>query len=158
VGRSAGDIWHRSRELRARSFDWAVLLPDSPRAALEAFLARIPRRAGYARDLFRRTLVTDWLPPPRENGRRVPLSMIERYLRITRLLGVADAGNALELFVHAPARERVAAWLAERGAADARICLVTPGAAFGASKLWPPVHFAAACDELSRRCGLLSVI
>ena len=32
--------------LRNSEFDWAVLLPDSPRAALVAFLARTPRRIG----------------------------------------------------------------------------------------------------------------
>ena len=78
--------------LRARRFDQAVLLPDSVRSALAPFLARIPVRAGYARDPLRRALLTHALPPPQEGGRRVPLSMIERYLRITRRLGYADAG------------------------------------------------------------------
>ncbi|HEX5066915.1 MAG TPA: lipopolysaccharide heptosyltransferase II [Myxococcota bacterium] len=157
-GRRPRDIWRRARTLRKHGFDWAVVLPDSPRTALEPWLARIPRRAGYARDWLRRALVTEWLPPPRENGRRVALSMIERYYRITRLFGVPDAGSALELFVHAPERERVAAWLAARGASDALLCLVTPGAAFGASKLWPPAHFARACDEIARRFSLLPLI
>lgn len=157
-GRRARDIWRRARELRARGFDWAVVLPDSPRTALEPFLARIPRRVGYARDLLRRALVTEWLPPPREGGRRVALSMIERYLRLTRRLGVADAGSELELFVHDAAREHVAAWLATRGAGGARLCLVTPGASYGPSKLWPPAYFARACDAISQRFGLLPVI
>jgi heptosyltransferase II len=157
-GRTARDLWRRGRELRSRRFDWAVLLPDSPRAAIEPFLARIPRRVGYARDRVRRALVTDWLAPPRENGKRMPLSMIERYLRITRLLGVADAGDALELFVHDAARAKVSAWLDARGASAGRLLLVTPGASFGASKLWPPAHFAAACDELARRFGMLPLI
>jgi heptosyltransferase-2 len=157
-GRRPRDNWRRARELRARGFDWAIVLPDSARTALEPFLARIPRRAGYARDWLRRALVTDALPPPRENGRRVALSMIERYYRITRLLGVTDAGPELELYVHAPERERVAGWLASQGAAGARLLLVAPGAAFGASKLWPPEHFAQACDEIARRFGLLPLI
>ena len=38
----------RARGLREHGFDWAVLLPDSQRAALGPFLARIPRRVGYA--------------------------------------------------------------------------------------------------------------
>jgi heptosyltransferase-2 len=157
-GRRSLDIWRRSRELRARGFDWAVILPDSPRTAIEAWLAGIPRRAGYARDRLRHAMLTDWLPPPRENGRRVAISMIERYQRITRLLGVPDAGDTTDLFVHDPSRERVAAQLARHGAGDASILLVTPGASYGASKLWPPASFAAACDEIARRHGLLSVI
>jgi len=53
----------------------------------------------------------------------------------------------------------VAKDLARRGAPEgARLLLVTPGAAFGSSKLWPPEHFARACDALARSHGLLPVI
>ncbi len=149
----------RPRALRAARADWAVLLPDSPRAALAARLARIPRRAGYARDPLRRLLLSDPLPPARQAGRRLPISMIERYLRVTRALGCPDRGTALELRVDPEAGERALKDLARRGAPeDARVLLVTPGAAFGTSKLWPPAHFASACDELARRHGLLPVL
>jgi len=157
-GRSLAAIAERARALRARRFDWAVILPDSHRAAFEPLLARIPRRAGYARDRLRRAMLTDRLPPPREHGRRVALSMIERYLRITRMLGVPDAGDRLELVVHDPSRERVAKQLARSGIADEPILLVTPGASYGASKLWPPRSFAEACDGIARRHGLLPVV
>lgn len=158
VGRRARDIWRRSREIARRGFDWAVILPDSPRTALEAFLARVPRRAGYARDPLRRPMMTDRLSTPLENGRRVPISMIERYQRITRALGARDAGDRLDLFVHDEPRERVAKQLAESGTDGAPILLVTPGASFGVSKLWPPEHFATACDTIARRYGLLPVL
>lgn len=158
IGRRAWDIWRRSREIAGRGFDWAVILPDSPRTALEAWLARIPRRAGYARDLLRRPMITDRLPTPLENGRRVAISMIDRYQRITRALGVPDAGDACDLFVHEQPRERVAKQLAEKGVGDAPTLLVTPGASYGPAKLWPAASFAAACDEIARRHGLLPVI
>jgi heptosyltransferase-2 len=154
-----GGALARARGLRELRADWALLLPDSPRAALAPWLAGIPRRAGYARDPLRRVLLTDALAPPREAGRRVPISMIERYLRITRALGCPDRGDALELRVDAEAAERVAKRLARSGAPeDAPLLLVTPGAAFGASKLWPPGHFARACDALARRHGLLPLL
>jgi len=149
----------RARALRARRFDWALLLPDSHRTALDACLARIPRRAGYARDPLRRALLTDALAPPRENGRRVPFSMIERYLRLTRLLGCPDAGEALDLVVSDAARARVAELFAAHAVApEARLLLVTPGASYGTSKLWPPDHFARTCDALEERFGLLPVL
>lgn len=158
AGRSLAAIWARARALRARHFDWAVILPDSPRTALDPLLAGIPRRAGYARDALRRAMLTDALPAPRENGKRVAISMIERYRRITRALGVPDAEDALELVVHDPSRERIAKQLANGGVGDAPILLVTPGASYGASKLWPPAHFAAACDGIAQRHGLVPVI
>jgi heptosyltransferase-2 len=157
-GRSLAALARRARALRARRYDWAVILPDSHRAALEPLLAGIPRRAGYARDWLRRAMLTDHLPPPRESGRRVALSMIERYRRITRALAVPDAGDSLELRVHDPSRERVAKQLASAGVGDEAILLVTPGASYGASKLWPPRHFAEACDGIARRRGLLPVL
>ncbi len=158
----------RSRALRARRFDQAVLLPDSVRSALAPFLARIPVRAGYARDPLRRALLTHALPPPSDDGhggpgsragRRVPISMIERYLRITRRLGCPDAGARPALAVDAAAREAVAKRLVEAGLVPGeRTLVVTPGASFGSSKLWPPAHFAAAGDEITRRHGLAVVL
>src|SRR5258706_80257 len=38
-----------ARKLRAGGFDLALVLPNSPRSALEPWLARIPQRVGYAR-------------------------------------------------------------------------------------------------------------
>jgi len=149
----------RTRRLRAERFDWAVLLPDSVRCALGPFLARVPVRAGYARDPVRRVLLSHALAPPREGGRRLPISMVERYLRITRALGCADAGRRTTLAVDPAAREAVCKRLAEVGLAPRQPTLVlTPGASFGSSKLWPPVHFASACDQIARRHGLSVVL
>src|SRR5688572_15394093 len=148
-GRTWRDVWARARELRHREYDAAVVLPDSARAAIEPFAARIPIRIGYARDVLRRALLSHPIDPPRERGRRIAISMIERYLRVARALGVRDAGDALELHVSDVAAERADALLARAGVARGEpVLLVTPGAAFGASKLWPAEHFARACHEL----------
>jgi heptosyltransferase-2 len=148
------------RAIARERFDWAVLLPDSPRTAIPVWMARIPVRAGYARDPLRRALLTVPVAVPAdEAGRRVPLSMIERYLRLSRALGCADAGQELELAVDEAARDAMASRLArEGGAAGARYAVVTPGASFGASKLWPALHFAEACDRLERELGLRCVL
>lgn len=150
----------RTRALREQHFDWAVLLPDSVRSALAPFLARVPVRAGYARDPLRRALLSRALEPPRdEAGRRVAISMVERYLRITRALGCPDGDRRTVLGIDPAARESAAKRLAEAGVpAGARTLVVTPGASFGASKLWPPGHFAAAGDEIARRHGLAVVL
>jgi heptosyltransferase-2 len=146
-------------ELRRADFDWAVLLPDSASSAAAPFLARIPVRVGYARDLLRRLLLSQALEPPREGRKRLPISMVERYLRITRALGCADAGLALDLVVGAAARTRLAARLVAAGVQEGTALLVvTPGASFGSSKLWPVEHFATACDRLARERGLRVVL
>ena len=155
----AGVLAARTRALRAGRFDWAVLLPDSVRAALGPFLARIPRRTGYARDPLRRALVTEALQAPRSGRRRLPLAGVERYLRITRQLGCPDRGRELELCVEPRAREQAALRLAAQGVGpEDDVLLVTPGASYGPSKRWPPAHFARACDGIARRLGLRPVV
>jgi heptosyltransferase-2 len=155
----AGRLAGRVRALRAGRFDCALLLPDSARAALGPFLARIPRRIGHARDPLRRALLTQVLETPRVGGRREPLPTLERYLRITRRLGCPDRGHALELRVAAETRRRVARRLASLGLSpEAELLLVAPGGGFGPSKRWPPRHFARACDGAAQQLGLRPVV
>ncbi|MBW2279798.1 MAG: lipopolysaccharide heptosyltransferase II [Deltaproteobacteria bacterium] len=152
-------VLSRAARLRRERFDWAVLLPDSARAAAAPFLARIPVRVGYARDPLRRALLTRSLEPPSVDGKRVPVSMIERYLRLTRELGCADAGEELDVAIDESTRSAVRARLEAAGMRDAAgYVVVTPGANFGASKLWPAEHFAEACDRLARELGLRTVL
>ena len=150
----------RSSALRRGRFDLALLLPDSARAALGPFLAGIPRRLGYSRDPLRRALVNDRVDTPRSaDGKRLPISMVERYLRLTRHLGCPDRGEHEELVVDAAEAARVEAELAALGVeAGEPILTVSPGAEFGSSKLWPARSFAAACRELSRRFGIRPVL
>jgi heptosyltransferase II len=54
--------WSIARRLRALDFDAALVLPNSPRSTLEVWLARIPRRIGYAQP-WRNWLLTQPLPP-----------------------------------------------------------------------------------------------
>jgi heptosyltransferase-2 len=158
-GKGLGSLVAYAKQLRETSFDWAVLLPDSVRSAVGPFLARIPVRAGYARDGLRRALITHALDPPNVDGKRVPISMIERYLRITRSLGCPDADIGLDLVVDSVARDRLEARLREEGIGEAEsLLVVTPGASFGESKLWPAEYFAAACDRLSKERGLRTVL
>jgi heptosyltransferase-2 len=158
-GRGPRAALARTRALRRGDFEWAVLLPDSTRAALAPCLARIPRRVGYAREPLRRALLTEALLPPRAGGRRLPVPMTERYLRITRHLGCADQGDRPELAVDPAADAGLARDLARRGVGPReRLLVVAPGAAFGSAKRWPPGHFAAACELLSRRLELRPVL
>ena len=157
--RGFGPLMKRVRSLRAGNFDLSLLLPDSQSAAMGPFLARIPRRFGYARDLARRVLMTEALPPHKEDGKRVPISMIERYLRLTRHLGCEDQGTEMTVRVTDEGRSGLAQRLSDHGIfPDQPILLCITGASFGASKMWPAEYFAQAADELGRHHGLRTVL
>ena len=55
-------VFSVSRKLRAGNFDLALVLPNSPRSALEVWLAGIPQRIGYARP-WRNWFLTQAVPP-----------------------------------------------------------------------------------------------
>ena len=54
-----------AKRLRAGQFTTALVLPNSPRSALEVFLARIPRRIGMARP-WRNLFLTQRIRPGAE--------------------------------------------------------------------------------------------
>ena len=54
-------VWAVGGTLRAARFDTALVLPNSPRSALEVWSAGIPRRVGYARP-WRNWFLTDIIP------------------------------------------------------------------------------------------------
>lgn len=152
--------WRRARELRAQRFDWAVVLGESERAAAAPFLARIRVRAGYGRGVVRRALLTDFIERPRDaGGKLLAFSMIERYLRVTRLLDVPDAGTEMHIPVYDESRAEVAARLEAEGVpAGAELVTIVAGAAFGAAKTWPPDYFARAADMLFEQRGWRTVL
>jgi heptosyltransferase-2 len=145
-------------KLRQFGVDLAILLPNSFRTALVAWLAGCRRRVGYAR-YGRARLLTDHLEPERDqDGRLLVSPIIHAYNRLVEHAGCEPVGHDLELFT-TPADERAAdrVWeLANLGAYPEVVCL-NPGAAFGAAKYWPEEHFAALAGELAQRrsCGVL---
>ncbi len=158
-GKGFANTRERIRRLKEHEFDLAVMFPDSPRSAFAPFMARIPMRLGYSRDIMRRTMLTHRLHPPGEDRRRVPVSMIDRYLVLPRALGLPDDGEQLDVPVGEDNRRTVQEQLVAAGVdTDQPMCVVIPGAAFGASKLWPVEHFAATLDRLRDEDGLQAII
>jgi heptosyltransferase-2 len=120
------------RKLKARHYAVAYLAQASPRSALLAFLARIPRRIGF------RGAQGAWL---------YTHAVMERgeALEIERLLRLADGAperREPEIFPSAGDRAAVDQLLAEAGVGKAFVALA-PGSAW-ATKRWP--YFA----ELAR--------
>ncbi len=141
-------LWRLISELRSRTFDLAVLLPNSFRSALVARLCGATHRVVYARD-NRAFLLTHTLSPPIQNGRVTPHPICSYYGRIAETLGCDRPGDALELFTDAESDASVTRRLAALGIESHHPLVVfSPGASFGASKLWMPERFARLGDRL----------
>ncbi len=133
--------------MRKRGFDLAVLLPESFRSALVAFLGRARQRIGYVRD-GRGPLLTHKVPLPTICGRPVDIPMVERYLHLAELLGCRPEPLDLELVV--TEREQASGaevWGRLGLRSDGRVVLINTGSSNGTARSWPNEHFG----QLARR-------
>lgn len=153
-----------SRKLRAGKFELALVLPNSPRSALEAWLAGIPRRVGYARP-WRNWFLTQTVATrsghvkmrkrtPAEVQRLVQVAkekaesqrpipetahQLYEYLHLISALGTSAAVVAPQLHVSAEEMQVVAT----RFHLDpqTRWLGINPGAEYGPAKRWPIENF-----------------
>jgi heptosyltransferase-2 len=134
-------------KLRKDPFDIGVLLTNSIRTALLAFLGGVKRRVGYAHE-GRRFLLNDVLSTPRGWRTAQQKPLVDYYLELARHLGATDLSRQLELFT-TPDNERHADRLWEKlgWTMEDRVVVLNPGAAYGSAKRWPSRYFA----ELARR-------
>jgi heptosyltransferase II len=98
----AGEMpWAVARRLRAGSFDAALVLPNSPRAALEVWMARIPRRIGYARR-WRNWLLTQAITarPGQHRMHKRSATEINRLIRLPAADRRIAAGNSYPSAAH----------------------------------------------------------
>jgi heptosyltransferase-2 len=143
------------RRLSRERFDLAVLLPNTFRSALIAWLAGIPRRVGYLRHA-RGFLLTDKIQAPRAaSGRRLPTPIVESYLQLARRLGCRVDSVRTELATTAgdeAAADR--AWRALGLSVDECVVCLNNGGAFGPAKSWPTEHFAELARRLAGEAGV----
>jgi len=175
-----------SRKLRAGNFDLALVLPNSPRSALEVWFARIPQRIGYARP-WRSCFLTRTVPPRAgavemhkrsvneiktliaqahpDHASRIayPPSAhhLHQYLHLVAALGASPEPLPPRLVV---TPEEIAAVAKKFGldtaSTGARPLLgLNPGAEYGPAKRWPIERFVAAAREIQQRtdCAWLIV-
>lgn len=170
-------VWSVSRRLREQNFNTALVLPNSPRSALEVWLARIPKRIGYARR-WRNWLLTNAVPS-REDGvcmRKRSVSEIKllitqytigntyspaahqlhEYLNVASVLGASTTPIAPSLHVAPSELEPVAARFGLKPDAEP-IFGLNPGAEYGPAKRWSVERFISAATEIQRqtRCRWL---
>jgi heptosyltransferase-2 len=139
----AGFVGDAARGRRA-ALDEIWILPHSFRSALLAFAIGGRRRFGYATD-GRRALLTDPVAPPPPTGHQ--LRDEDRLLAAADIAPDADPPRlAVPAPLTAEADREIASWqLAPRP------IFLAPGAAFGATKLWPAERFALLADALLDR-------
>ncbi|HEX9045648.1 MAG TPA: lipopolysaccharide heptosyltransferase II [Verrucomicrobiae bacterium] len=174
------DVFTVGRTLRGSKFDLALVLPNSPRSALEVFLAGVPQRVGYSRPwrnfcLTRtvanrpeavkmhkrkpaevRALIGGQLPAARVT---IPASahQIHEYLHLVAALGANPEPMAPQLFV---TPEEVGKALAKfrLPGADRPIFGLNPGAEYGPAKRWPATRFIEAAREIQRQTNCVWLI
>ncbi|MBL9151196.1 MAG: lipopolysaccharide heptosyltransferase II [Verrucomicrobiales bacterium] len=140
---------HVARRLRQTGcYDAALLFPGSLRAALEAWLAGIPRIAGF-RGHHRHWLLDQVVPPPPPGP---PRHHAHSYLHLAAHAGadIAEESQAIET---PPLPTKAGA----RPDGQPLLVGICPGAEYGAAKRWPEDRFATVARRLrdATGCGLI---
>ena len=133
-------VFSVAKKLRGR-FDVAVLFPNSCRAALEAWLAGIPRRVGFAGHR-RSALLNQIIPPPKKKLRH-PEHHADKYWRIAARCGAEPPPPPTQLW---------------HPAAGEKIIGLCPGAEYGPAKRWPAARFREVISALNPRLSCKWVI
>lgn len=132
-------LFETARLLRREpAFDAVIIFPNSLRAALEAWLAGIPRRVGY-RGHWRSALLNQIVREPRKPG---PLKhQASRYLHIVEDCG-ADISNIAEQTFKIDL-------LTSRHIKGKKFLGLCPGAEYGPAKRWFPDRFAEVAKAIT---------
>lgn len=134
--------WELGRSLTG--YDHAVLLPNSLKAALIPFFARIPLRTGYVGE-FRYGLLND---ARRLNKQALPL-MVERFAALAERPGAPLARPVPHPTLTVDSAQRQAT-LDKLGLAPAKpVAALCIGAEYGPAKRWPVRHFARLAQLLA---------
>jgi heptosyltransferase-2 len=164
--------------LHRGGFDLAVIFPNSPRSAMETWLARIPERVGYARP-WRKLFLTTAVPSRPDAGhmRKRSISEIRRltsgmgapgasrftfhesnhqiydYLNLVGALGANPQPLPTQLVVTAGEIKAAAQKfnLTPQFTSGRPIFGLNPGAEYGPAKRWPAQRFIAAAKEIQQR-------
>ena len=169
-----------ARHLRPLDFDTALILPNSPRSALEAFLARIPRRLGHARP-WRNWLLTERVQPRAAETamrKRTPAEVqrlisggelrkpspapspqahhIHQYLHLAAALGANSEAVAPRLAVTDAEINAISARFGFQPSGTVsrpRLLGINAGAEYGPAKRWPRERFIEAAARVQSETG-----
>ncbi len=145
VHEGLGGLFRLVRELKTQKFDMALLLQNAIEAAIIAWLARIPVRAGYstdARGLFLTHAV-------KRSDEILQVHQTHYYLDMLRALGLEAPGKAARLIIGEEEKNLADRILKTRAIAGASLLIgMAPGATYGPAKRWYPERFASVADRL----------
>ncbi len=143
---------------RSLAPDALLLLSNSFGAAWRGFRAGVRPRAGSGLSGRRWLLQRSFIPPTRD-GRRISIPTAHLQRDVAGLFGILVPDLHPRLSVRAELVREERARLERLGVDLGRgYVLCCPGAAYGAAKLWPAEHFAAALDALHEQRGLRAVV
>jgi len=145
IGVEPGEsVFAVARKLR-QNFDVAILLPNSLRVALEAWLAGIPRRVGYPGH-HRRALLNSVLAPRNNKKKQAepPRHQVHHYLALAEFVGAA-IGDAV-VVPTAPRRQH-------SSLGRKPVIALCPGAEYGPAKRWLPERFAEVVRSIYETTG-----
>lgn len=166
-------------KLRSEKFDVALVLPNSPRAALEVFLAGIPKRVGYARP-WRNFLLTQTIPPRPEavkmrkrskaeieelvskpaeikGGAPAPAHQIHEYLHLAAALGANPEPLPPKLFITDAEIENARNKFGLRHVSNV-VYGMNPGAEYGPAKRWPLRSFIATAQKIQYQTNCVWIL
>jgi len=148
VHEGIGGLFRLVRELKTKKFDMAILLQNAIEAAIIAWLARIPVRAGYNTD-GRGIFLTHSAIRSKEILR---VHQVEYYLGMLKALGLGAGRKDVRLLIGEEEKAFSDRILKERGIAEASLLIgLAPGATYGPAKRWYPERFASVADRLIER-------
>lgn len=145
-------------ELRSRSFDAMLLLPNSLSSGLIAYLSGIRRRIGFAKD-GRSFLLTDRVSFQEGdiNYRRTPC--IDAYLRLAKELGCRSQDRTMELFCTENDRDMANQLWRDVGFSDETpTVLFNTAAATASAKQWPTDQAIRTAKTLAHDYGVQVLI
>ena len=133
--------WSLIKRMRRHRFDMAVLLTNSMRTGLLAWLGGAKERIGYAR-YGRGPLLTGKLYPRRESGRIIESPVVDTYLALATAVGCPSESQELELATTEADRQSAdGVWRDLDLREDGRVIALNSSGAYGGAKLWPVEHF-----------------
>jgi len=142
--------WRLARELGSKGFDLAILFQNAFEAALLAYAAKIPGRAGYNTDA-RGILLTR---PVSVNPMVKKGHQVDYYRAMTAGLGFQSRISVPSLPLEKARREESERILTDCGLQNERRLIgLGPGAAYGPAKQWFPERFGALAERFSREWG-----